>query len=334
MNDYTDIIRKWATDDRHSGLLDKPDGVGEVGLEAGEAGRKLAVRFTLQRQGERIDKIRYQVFGCGFTIAACAAAADLAEGEAFAAARTIDAGAINRTLEGLPAERDYCAEIAIRALRAALDSADRNGATVQSEHRQEEHGPHISENDEVFRLLMTSENRNAMPEEDRRMFAGVIALGAAEPLFLIHALGLEKRELVKLLSVYFPLVNVDNLLLLSSHATQLAPEVNSDVRSIIRSHLPTEAEGVTLQTSAWLADILTARAAHPGHLWVAMGFFERPELTAVIRRHLPTLAEANSQNMRWKRYLFKQACDLNGGVMCKSPSCGDCSDYDLCFAPE
>ncbi len=38
--------------------------------------------------------------------------------------------------------------------------------------------------------------------------------------------------------------------------------------------------------------------------------------------------------MRWKRFFFKTVCDLNGGLMCKSPNCGVCSDYALCFAPE
>jgi nitrogen fixation protein NifQ len=65
-----------------------------------------------------------------------------------------------------------------------------------------------------------------------------------------------------------------------------------------------------------------------------MGLFERPQLTAAIRRYLPSLAVANHQNMRWKRYLYKQVCERNGGVMCKAPNCGVCSDYALCFAVE
>jgi nitrogen fixation protein NifQ len=173
-----------------------------------------------------------------------------------------------------------------------------------------------------------------MPEEDRMMFAGVITLAAGEPHFLAHALGLDNRQLSTLLDRYFPQVYLDNLQFLSAHATSLAPEINPDIRAILRSHLPIGPDGAPLQPAAWLADILTARAAHPGHLWVAMGFFERPQLTDAIRRHLPTLAEANNQGMRWKRYLFKHACEMNGGTMCKSPNCGDCSDYTLCFDTE
>ncbi len=334
MNGYTDTIRKWAADDSHTGILDNPDGTGEVGLEGGEAGRKLAVRFTLKRNGEQINQVRYQVFGCGFTIAACAAAAELAEGASLEKARTIDSRQIDATLEGLPAERDYCADIAAKALQAAVASAEKDGAVEQTGHQEEEHGPRIAESDTVFRLLMDSPNSNRMTEEDRRLFAGVITLAAGEPHFLAHALGLDNRQLTALLHRYFPQIFVDNILFLSSHATTLAPETNSDIRAILHSHVPISPEGTPLQTASWLADILAARAAHPGHLWVAMGLFERPELTAAIMRHLPTLASANHQKMRWKRYLFKQACEMNGGVMCKSPNCGDCSDYAICFETE
>ena len=84
----------------------------------------------------------------------------------------------------------------------------------------------------------------------------------------------------------------------------------------------------------FLARVLATRAAHPGHLWVAMGLFERPELSAAIRRHLPALADANHRNMRWKRFLYKQLCDAEGIYTCRSPSCEVCVDYDNCFGNE
>jgi nitrogen fixation protein NifQ len=63
-----------------------------------------------------------------------------------------------------------------------------------------------------------------------------------------------------------------------------------------------------------------------------MGLFSRPELSAAIRRHLPALAAANHKGMRWKRFLFRQLCEQTGGSLCKTPDCGRCSDYSLCFA--
>jgi nitrogen fixation protein NifQ len=133
---------------------------------------------------------------------------------------------------------------------------------------------------------------------------------------------------------YFPAINQDFLSQSAIPAIGPSPEYSEEVLSILLSHVPIEPCTHDLLTSGWLCYIIAARAACPGHLWVAMGLFERPQLTAAIRRHLPSLAEANHQNMRWKRYLFKQVCDLNGGMMCKAPNCGVCSDYALCFAEE
>ncbi|MFO7765697.1 MAG: nitrogen fixation protein NifQ, partial [Pelovirga sp.] len=62
-----------------------------------------------------------------------------------------------------------------------------------------------------------------------------------------------------------------------------------------------------------------------------MGLFERAELGAAIKRHLPALFAANHQGMRWKRFFYKQICEQNGGMLCKSPVCGECSEYELCF---
>jgi len=318
-------------DERFVGELSPADGVGEVGLGAEEAGKRLAVRFSLRLCAQQIEEIRFKVFGCGFTIAACAAAANLAQGQPVTQVRTIDARMIDTALDGLPAERSYCAELAAEALQAAVSSADKDGAVVQSTHQDDDHGPRITEHHPVYRLLMESPAPDNAPREDRRLFAGLLALAADEPYFLSQAVGLDKGQVRILLARYFPQVNLDNLLFLSAHATSLAPEINAEVRGILHEHVPLNELNQPDQTASWLADILAARAAHPGHLWVAMGLFERPELTAAIRRHLPTLAAANNRKMRWKRFLFKQVCELNGGVMCKNPNCGDCSDYALCF---
>ena len=81
------------------------------------------------------------------------------------------------------------------------------------------------------------------------------------------------------------------------------PPCNGEVLEIILAHVPKNETGREVPVAGWLARILEARSRLPGHLWVAMGLFERPELTAAIRRHLPTLAAANNRGMRWKRYL-------------------------------
>lgn len=333
MTAYTDTIRRYATDTRFVGVLDNADGTGEVGLGAEEAGRRLAVRFTLRLAAERVADVRFQVFGCGFTIAACAAAAELAQGRPLAAVAALDPGAVDAALGGLPTERSYCAELAAEALQAALTSAHSDShAPLQVHHNPagEEHGPRVSAETPVYRRLLASPVPAGVTAEDRHLFACALAVAAGEPWPLAAGLGLDEWDLAALLQHYFPGIAPASLEGAANRSGQEPPPINSEVLGVLRSHLSAESPAAT----EWLTRILAARAAHPGHLWLAMGFFERPELTATIRRHLPTLAAANNRGMRWKRYLFKQVCDRHGARLCKTPDCGTCSDYALCFAPE
>ncbi|AMV70491.1 hypothetical protein JCM30471_24840 [Desulfuromonas carbonis] len=332
MSSYTDTIRRYATDSRYTGTLDRADGTGEVGLGPEEAGRRLAVRFALRIDAGQVTQVRFQVFGCGFTIAACAAAAELAEGKDLEAAAAIAPAAVAAVLNGLPTERDYCAELAVAALQAALASArseDHAVAVVAHDPAAVEHGPRVTAADPVYRRLLASPAPRAVAAEDRHLFACLLTVAAAEPWSLAAALGLDEWELAALLQRYFP--GVAPATLESGERGKRPPLVNAGVLAVLHSHLPAGGDD---PAPRWLAAILAARAAHPGHLWVAMGLFARPELSAAIRRHLPALTAANSRGMRWKRFLFRQVCDLKGGVMCKAPDCGLCSDYSLCFAPE
>jgi nitrogen fixation protein NifQ len=333
MTGYTEKIRQWAMDNRHTGPLPEADGTGEVGLDSAEVGTRLAVRFALKTQLDRVTEIRYQVFGCGFTIAACAAAADMSMGDTLEDVRRISAHQVDEALDGLPAERSYCAELAVKALHAAVESARKGRRPVQASLPGEvDHGARVTAEDPVYAILVNSPQPEHVLCEDRHLFACLLAVAAREPHDTAQAMGLDDDGMAAIMSHLFPAVDLD---ILARHTTpneSPPPEVNKDVLEVLLSHIPVEGDACDLFVATLLCKTLAARAAHPGHLWVAMGLFERPQLTAAIRRHLPTLAEANSENMRWKRYLFKQVCDLNGGVMCKSPNCGMCSDYALCFA--
>jgi len=337
MTGYTDTIRRYATDTRRAGTLEHADGTGEVGLGAEEAGKRLAVRFTLRVANGRAQAVRFQVFGCGFTIAACAAAAELAEGRTLAEVAAIDAAAVDALLAGLPAERSYCAELAAEALQAAARSAGSENHAVESTLHlpaEEEHGPRVNAATPVYRLLLATPPPPGIPQEDRHLFACLLSVAAQETHELAAALGLAPEEVPAILAAYFPGIGVADLARHAADAAEPPPEANAEVLDILLGHVPQDAAGRQEEAARWLARIIAARAAHPGHLWVAMGLFERPELTAAIRRLLPSLAAANDKGMRWKRYLFKQVCDLHGAVLCKSPNCGVCSDYALCFAPE
>lgn len=83
-----------------------------------------------------------------------------------------------------------------------------------------------------------------------------------------------------------------------------------------------------------VAMILAIGCLGQDHLWQDLGLWSRDELSALIQRNFPTLAARNWKNMKWKKFLYKQLCDMERVRACLAPSCEECADYDLCFGPE
>ena len=206
MTGYTETIRKYATDDSHAGLLQQADGTGEVGLSSSDVGRKLAVRFTLQMSQNRIKRARYQVFGCGFTIAACAVAAELIEGQTLNALSRVNAATIDQRLGGLPEERSYCADLAVEALQAAISSVQQKSAQVAKtiDPQPEENHSRVTSADPIYRALINSPAPNACKPADRHLFACLIAIASQESSPLHAALGLTEQVLGGILDLAFP----------------------------------------------------------------------------------------------------------------------------------
>jgi len=67
------------------------------------------------------------------------------------------------------------------------------------------------------------------------------------------------------------------------------------------------------------------------HLWSDLGLSQRPVLGEMIQYYFPTLHQKNSNNMRWKRFFYKQLCEQEGDYLCRAPSCEECSSFQDCF---
>lgn len=70
------------------------------------------------------------------------------------------------------------------------------------------------------------------------------------------------------------------------------------------------------------------------HLWQDLGLPSRRELSALFEHWFPALAARNSQDMKWKKFLYKQLCEREELFICKAPSCAVCTDRPVCFGPE
>jgi len=84
----------------------------------------------------------------------------------------------------------------------------------------------------------------------------------------------------------------------------------------------------------WIMSILVAACLGEDHLWQDLGLWTRQDLSKLLAYNFPQIAAANHQDMKWKKFLYKQLCEAEGIYVCRAPSCDVCVDYPRCFGSE
>lgn len=80
-----------------------------------------------------------------------------------------------------------------------------------------------------------------------------------------------------------------------------------------------------------VAQLLAYGSLGSAHLWHDLGLQSRAQLRELIGRFFPAMIELNVGDMRWKRFFYRQLCELGGDYVCRAPSCNQCSSYAECF---
>lgn len=166
---------------------------------------------------------------------------------------------------------------------------------------------------------------------DRHLFASALAIALADGPgeTLTGGLGLSALDLAAMVGRYFP---ESPSLLAGLSADEgddcLAPE-EPDLRALLLEH---RSRG--LVEEKWLAHIVARRSLGANHLWQDLGLTGRGDLSALMRRHFAGLVELNHRDMKWKKFFYRQLCQREGVVICKSPNCEVCPDAALCFGAE
>jgi nitrogen fixation protein NifQ len=62
----------------------------------------------------------------------------------------------------------------------------------------------------------------------------------------------------------------------------------------------------------WMIAIIVAGCLGSDHLWQDLGLWSRSQLSAMLQYNFPELAAKNDQDMKWKKFLYKQLCEAEG----------------------
>ncbi|WP_395666740.1 nitrogen fixation protein NifQ [Methylocella sp.] len=164
------------------------------------------------------------------------------------------------------------------------------------------------------------------------VFACILAVSLSEAATrgepLERALGLGADALAELVARWLPGARacVD----LSAEPREASfDDEEEQLRGLLRAH-----QADASAEAAWLTDMMTRRSLSDTHLWQDLGLLARDELTRLMLQRYPALAARNVENMKWKKFFYRQLCAMEGFTLCTAPSCRECGDFDSCFGEE
>ena len=116
MSRPSSTVADHAFSPRNVGAMESPDAVGQASLD----GRAPRLTIYVRVDGTRVVRATFQCFGCGFSIAACSALTEMMTGASIDDCMSFSASGLMEMLGGMPPERQFCAQMAIEAMRDAL----------------------------------------------------------------------------------------------------------------------------------------------------------------------------------------------------------------------
>lgn len=88
----------------------------------GDPGCGDAVTFYIKVNGNVLEEVSYQVFGCAASIATSSMTSTLAKGKTIEEALKLTEEDVIEALEGLPEFKKHCSNLGISALRSAINN--------------------------------------------------------------------------------------------------------------------------------------------------------------------------------------------------------------------
>ena len=164
---------------------------------------------------------------------------------------------------------------------------------------------------------------------DAHVAACVLTVGLAEARqsgrSLNCTIGLTREEIKKVAEAFFPHA-VDHLLEFAVDDLVVWADDETYLRDLL-SRMTTSRTGFQMV----LTSVISRRCQGANHLWQDMGLKNRGELGRLMERYFLPLKQRNTQDMKWKKFLYKTICRDEGYGICSAPTCGECDEYHDCF---
>jgi nitrogen fixation protein NifQ len=173
-------------------------------------------------------------------------------------------------------------------------------------------------------LALPAASARAAADPNRSLLASIVAGQMDDTGCLPPDLGLGKAAHAHLIREYFPGLDCHG----PQRSIEAIPEW-SDLQNLMLDH-----RACKHPTELLVANIIATACAGRDHLWQDIGLANRDELSRLMWVNFPALARANTGDMKWKKFLYRQFCSREGIYVCPAPSCGVCKDYATCFGPE
>lgn len=119
---YSSTVIEHFSRPHNMGRMDNPDGMGKVGNPNCGDEMTLYIKVNRENNEEIIEDIKFETLGCAAAIATSSMITDLAKGKTLDEALEITYDDVAHALGELPPIKVHCADLAVRALRKAVEN--------------------------------------------------------------------------------------------------------------------------------------------------------------------------------------------------------------------
>lgn len=115
---YSEKVMEHFMNPRNVGVIEDADGIGEVGNPV--CGDMMT--FYIKVNGDVLEDVKFQTFGCGAAIAVSSMVSEMAKGKKIEEALEISNKTVAEALGGLPVQKMHCSNLGAEALGKAIEN--------------------------------------------------------------------------------------------------------------------------------------------------------------------------------------------------------------------